>query len=252
MNQLQRESIPYTMIENALIDSTELTIHEKMAFLVLCRFADNMTGKSFPSYATIAKLMRCTRKMAIKAIEGLVIKEKIIRKQRARKDGSKSSNLYTIKRVIHRGGGVPGSLGGGVPGSLGGVPGTHRINPNLKKTKKEKEEESAPPLVIDGIGMDASTTDEVSEFQAQYGDNNFRTVFDEYKAAKRPEQYRFVDQDLPELLNRFRAKRKNERWEGGKKVGHYDEGRYIPKRVPGVLSLDRGGDTPPLSHGGGK
>lgn len=91
----------FTLIENDIIDDYEnFTMHEVMAYMVLCRHSSNETNKCFPSYNTIAKKMRVSRPTAIKAINGLILKNVVSVEKIKKENGDNESNLYTI--IGHR------------------------------------------------------------------------------------------------------------------------------------------------------
>ncbi|MCR1953337.1 helix-turn-helix domain-containing protein [Clostridioides mangenotii] len=94
------------MVENELIDNLNLTIYEKMVYMVLVRHA-NEDSSCFPSITTIAKKTGCSRPTAIKALNGLERLEfikKEIRTVKGRKEND--SNLYYVMSV----GGSKGDL----------------------------------------------------------------------------------------------------------------------------------------------
>ncbi|WP_024622122.1 helix-turn-helix domain-containing protein [Metaclostridioides mangenotii] len=94
------------MVENELIDNLNLTIYEKMVYIVLVRHA-NEESSCFPSITTIAKKTGCSRPTAIKALNGLEKLELIkkeIRTVKGRKEND--SNLYYVMSV----GGSKGNL----------------------------------------------------------------------------------------------------------------------------------------------
>ena len=77
----------------------DLTIHEKMAYIVIARHA-NADGKgAYPSYKTIAKEGSMGRTSAIEAVKGLVEKGYLIKETRFNQNGEPTSNLYTLLDV---------------------------------------------------------------------------------------------------------------------------------------------------------
>lgn len=90
-----------------IMDVPDLDIYEQMVYIVLRSFASAREATAFPSYATIAKLGRMSRRKAIDAVKSLV--EKGLLRKEMRLDVSKNrkirntSNLYTIERpqVVH-------------------------------------------------------------------------------------------------------------------------------------------------------
>jgi DNA-binding Lrp family transcriptional regulator len=82
------------MIENEIIDDNELTVYEKMTYIVLCRFARD--GECFPSYETIAKRVGCSRQKAINVVKTLCEKGLISKVQRKNDEDEYTSNIYYI------------------------------------------------------------------------------------------------------------------------------------------------------------
>lgn len=90
-----------------IMDVPDLDIYEQMVYIVLRSFASAREATAFPSYATIAKLGRMSRRKAIDAVQSLV--EKGLLRKEMRFDVSKNrkirntSNLYTIEypQVVH-------------------------------------------------------------------------------------------------------------------------------------------------------
>ena len=77
----------------------DLTIHEKMAYIVIARHA-NADGKgAYPSYKTIAQEGSMGRTSAIEAVKGLVEKGYLIKETRFNQNGEPTSNLYTLLDV---------------------------------------------------------------------------------------------------------------------------------------------------------
>lgn len=94
------------MVENDLIDNINLTIYEKMVYMVLVRHA-NEESSCFPSITTIAKKTGCSRPTAIKALnslEKLGLIKKVVRTIQGRKEND--SNLYYVMSI----GGSKGDL----------------------------------------------------------------------------------------------------------------------------------------------
>ena len=86
---------PFTMIENKTIRSTKLTIYQKMAYIVLCSYA-NDKNICFPSYQTIADDIGCSRRKIISIIKELVEMGIIVKHQRKASNGDPTANEYEI------------------------------------------------------------------------------------------------------------------------------------------------------------
>lgn len=83
-----------------IIDVPDLNIYEQMTYMILRSYVNPTDSTAFPSYSTIAKRGRMSRRSAIRAIEGLV--QKGLLNKEIRLDVSKNrkirntSNLYTV------------------------------------------------------------------------------------------------------------------------------------------------------------
>ncbi|VFD36388.1 helix-turn-helix domain-containing protein [Clostridioides difficile] len=82
-------------LENEVIDNSSLSMHEKMAYITLARYADN-ESICFPSNATIAKKMGCSINTARKAIKNLEEKQLIKKIPRKKNEKENDSNLYCV------------------------------------------------------------------------------------------------------------------------------------------------------------
>jgi hypothetical protein len=86
-------------LENGLLDREDLTIYEKMIYIVIARFVDK-EDKAFPSVPTIAKKGSMSERQVQIIINSLVKKGLIKKESRINKDNkSKTSNLYTLQSV---------------------------------------------------------------------------------------------------------------------------------------------------------
>jgi hypothetical protein len=108
--ELLKDDLRVFVVPVEIMDVPDLDIYEQMVYIVLRSFANAREATAFPSYATIAKLGRMSRRKAIDAVNSLV--EKGLLKKELRLDVSKNrkirntSNMYTIqrpetKKVVH-------------------------------------------------------------------------------------------------------------------------------------------------------
>jgi hypothetical protein len=96
MNQaIDNRKMNFTMVENALIDSKELDVYEKLTYIVLCRFAKD--GQCFPSYQTIADKVGCGRKKAIDSVKKLLELGVVNKHCRKNEFDENTSNIYYIE-----------------------------------------------------------------------------------------------------------------------------------------------------------
>lgn len=85
-----------------IMEVPNLTIHEQMVYIVLRSFANAHSNTAFPSYATIARLGRMTRRHAINCVsslveKGLLTKEEPQFKVTKDKKIKQTSNVYHIE-----------------------------------------------------------------------------------------------------------------------------------------------------------
>jgi len=86
-------------LENDLLDRQDLTIYEKMIYIVIARYVDK-EDKAFPSVPTIAKKGSMSERQVQTIISSLVKKGLIKKEPRINKyNKSKTSNLYTLLSV---------------------------------------------------------------------------------------------------------------------------------------------------------
>jgi DNA-binding MarR family transcriptional regulator len=83
-------------LENDLLDREDLTIYEKMLYIVIARYVDK-EDKAFPSVPTIAEKGSMSERQVQMIINSLVKKGLIKKESRINKyNKSKTSNLYTL------------------------------------------------------------------------------------------------------------------------------------------------------------
>lgn len=99
-DEIKRERLPFTIIEDSIIEDLDISKHGLLVYLVLCKHADQ-NGKCFPSIGTVAKFCRCAKSSAQEGIAELIKKGYIEKKVKFEKK-RQSSNLYTIKSQLIR------------------------------------------------------------------------------------------------------------------------------------------------------
>ena len=93
---------PFTIIENRVIRSSQLTIYQKLIYIALCSYA-NDSNICFPSYKTIAEAVGCSRRKAIDTIKELVDLKLIVKHE--------SKNTVANEYEIVTGGEYPAPSG---------------------------------------------------------------------------------------------------------------------------------------------
>ncbi len=95
---VERRRLPFTLIENVVLEDLELGPVDVLVYLALAKHADGQ-GVCWPSMATIAKLARCGRTAAAGAIKRLEARGYLSRTARFRPDGGVTSNVYRLLQV---------------------------------------------------------------------------------------------------------------------------------------------------------
>lgn len=92
---VERRRLPFTLIENAILEDQELRAVDVMVYLALAKHA-NGEGVCWPSMSTLGKLARCSRETVARSIKRLVARGYLQRTARYRPDGGVSSNVYQL------------------------------------------------------------------------------------------------------------------------------------------------------------
>lgn len=100
-DKLERKQLPFTMIENRILEDANVSAHALLVYLALYKHTDNK-GQCFPSFTTLSKIARVSRRKCQDAIKELIDLGYLVKEIRLRKGGiSRLSNLYTIVRQYH-------------------------------------------------------------------------------------------------------------------------------------------------------
>ena len=92
---VERRRLPFTLIENIILEDQELGPADILVYLALAKYADG-EGTCWPSMATLAKLARCARCTVAKSIARLEALGYLRRTPRFRPDGGVTSNAYQL------------------------------------------------------------------------------------------------------------------------------------------------------------
>lgn len=109
-----RADLTFSIVPDWLLDS-DLSDRAVRLYAVLASYADNRTGRAFPSRATLAKRLRCSVGTVDRALAELVASEAVTKQARTSDGGSQTSNLYVVRR------GAPPVTRGGPTGDEGGA-----------------------------------------------------------------------------------------------------------------------------------
>lgn len=86
---------PFTIIDNDIVDSKDLSGQEKLVYMILCRHADEKQS-CYPSYNTIAEKAGLSRRKAIDVIANLIEKGLLEKKLQRHGNGDNTANLYRL------------------------------------------------------------------------------------------------------------------------------------------------------------
>lgn len=100
--EIIKDDLRVFVVPVEILDFPDIDIYEQMAYIVLRSFANARDNSAFPSYETIAKLGRMSRRKAIDAVSSLIEKGLLTKETRmtVTKHGRirNTSNIYTIQR----------------------------------------------------------------------------------------------------------------------------------------------------------
>ena len=92
---VERRRLPFTLIENIVLEDQELGPVDILVYIALAKHADT-EGTCWPSLATIARLARVCRSSVAQAIKHLEARGYLQRTARFRPDGGVTSNVYKL------------------------------------------------------------------------------------------------------------------------------------------------------------
>ena len=95
---VERRRLPFTLIENVVLEDEALEAADVLVYLALAKHADG-EGTCWPSMATIAKVARVCRSNVAQAIKRLETLGYIRRTARFRPDGGVTSNVYKLLQM---------------------------------------------------------------------------------------------------------------------------------------------------------
>jgi len=95
---VERRRLPFTLIENIILEDQELDAVDVLVYLALAKHA-NGEGTCWPSMATIARVARVCRSKAFQAIKHLEALGYLKRTARFRADGGVTSNVYQLMPI---------------------------------------------------------------------------------------------------------------------------------------------------------
>jgi DNA-binding transcriptional regulator YhcF (GntR family) len=87
-----------TMVDNAVLYSSQLTTYEKLTYVILCAYANIKTGECYPSIKTLGELAGASKNTVKTSLKGLRDKG-LITIQERKKGSLNESNLYTLTKL---------------------------------------------------------------------------------------------------------------------------------------------------------
>ena len=95
---VERRRLPFTLIENVILEDQALGSVDVLVYLALAKHADG-EGVCWPSLATLAQIARVHRSSVAQAIKRLEIRGYLKRTPRFRPDGGVTSNAYLLMPI---------------------------------------------------------------------------------------------------------------------------------------------------------
>ena len=100
-------TVPFTMIDRAVLMSEDLDVYDKTVYSILCSYANSTDRSCFPSYQTIARKASCSRRKAIAVIANLERMGLEEKQEQFNSIGDNTSNLYIVKPMPGAGDSLP-------------------------------------------------------------------------------------------------------------------------------------------------
>jgi hypothetical protein len=138
---VERRRLPFTLIENIILEDQELGPVDVLVYLALAKHADG-EGVCWPSMATIARVARVGRSKAFEAVKHLEARGYIRRTARFRPDGGVTSNVYQLLQMKVE----PPVQNVDGPGTQNKQPPVHRADANYTHSGPDPKKEGAIPL----------------------------------------------------------------------------------------------------------
>ena len=138
---VERRRLPFTLIENLIIEDQALGPVDILVYLALAKHADG-EGTCWPSMTTIAKIARVCRSKVFVAIKHLEACGYLKRIARFRPDGGVTSNVYQLMPMeAHR---HPPVHHVDTPRRPEGPPPVHPVDPNYIQSELDSKKGETP------------------------------------------------------------------------------------------------------------
>lgn len=99
MGDQLRSQMRFAIVPVDVFDFPDLSVSEQMVYIVLQSYCNAYDNTAFPSYETIARKSRITRRHAINCVQSLINKGLLLKEERkSNKDVNvNTSNLYMVR-----------------------------------------------------------------------------------------------------------------------------------------------------------
>jgi len=149
---VERRRLPFTLIENIILEDQALGPVDVLVYLALAKHADS-EGSCWPSMATIAKVARVCRSKAFQAIKHLEALGYLKRTARFRADGGVTSNAYQLLPIEARR--YPPVAQNDTPCHPDKLPPVHQMDTNYIQCEQDPREggEPAPSATLPRVSV---------------------------------------------------------------------------------------------------
>lgn len=113
---------PFTIIDRAVLMSEDLDVYDKTVYCILCSYASSTDRSCFPSYQTLSKKARCSRRKVIAVIANLERMGLVEKQEQFNSIGDNTSNLYIVKPMSGAGNAPPSDAQNSLPGACHSPP----------------------------------------------------------------------------------------------------------------------------------
>ena len=96
MQVIDYRTTKFVMIPQSLARDKSLAHRDKIVYMTLCLFTDNMSKQSYPSAQTIADMSGLSRNSIFRALKALELAGYIRREQRTFGRGKQTTNVYYL------------------------------------------------------------------------------------------------------------------------------------------------------------
>ncbi|MEA4920896.1 MAG: helix-turn-helix domain-containing protein [Clostridiaceae bacterium] len=136
-----RYETPFTIVDSAVLMNEGLSVYDKAVYCILCSYASNTDKSCYPSYKTIARKARCSRRKVISVISHLEELGLVEKQEQFNTVGDNTSNLYIIKTSADARKTLPGAPHTPPPDACASPPNAENTPPDA---------ESSPELNVKG------------------------------------------------------------------------------------------------------